>query len=245
LSNFIKNNRTETDQHYSKNIGKSTLKEITLLESIINSLGIKKMLKITGHIKNNKTPPAQGFTMLEVLMGIMMTSAFVAATLQLLAINAMFKVKAEREAQALFWIQEDKELIQANSSTLKSYFEDTLSIPETTHQASHCNNPADPYSASLWRRLTNQPNSATLVGGDSTFLLKQGPVTAATKNIINKPYELRRTYTIEKADPDKLKIDFVVVDLENEQAIAGGSTIQATNIDSVDKVIPEVTYECP
>ncbi|MGK7931990.1 MAG: hypothetical protein AB4041_11235 [Microcystaceae cyanobacterium] len=51
--------------------------------------------------------------MVEVLVSIMITMAFLMGTLQALLINAIFQVQSEREAQATFWIQEDMEKIKA------------------------------------------------------------------------------------------------------------------------------------
>jgi type II secretory pathway pseudopilin PulG len=55
----------------------------------------------------------KGFSLFEVLVSILVTSAFIMGTLQAMAINAFLQVKAERESQANFWIQEDMEQIQA------------------------------------------------------------------------------------------------------------------------------------
>ncbi|MGK7945255.1 MAG: hypothetical protein AB4058_12375 [Microcystaceae cyanobacterium] len=51
--------------------------------------------------------------MIEVLISILATTAFLMGTLQALLINAIYRVRAEREVQATFWVQEDVQKIQA------------------------------------------------------------------------------------------------------------------------------------
>ncbi len=65
------------------------------------------------HVLRGKHPPlADGFTMVEVLVAILVATAFVMGTLQAMVINAIYQVRAEREAQATFWIQQDMEKIK-------------------------------------------------------------------------------------------------------------------------------------
>lgn len=60
----------------------------------------------------------EGFTLFEVLVAILASSAFLMGTLQAMTINAVLQVRAEREAQASFWIQEDLEQAQAIASAM-------------------------------------------------------------------------------------------------------------------------------
>jgi prepilin-type N-terminal cleavage/methylation domain-containing protein len=55
----------------------------------------------------------QGFSLAEVLIAILIASTFLLGALQALALQAVVKVRAERKAQATFWIQKDIESIQA------------------------------------------------------------------------------------------------------------------------------------
>jgi len=55
----------------------------------------------------------QGFSLAEVLIAILIASTFLLGALQAFALQAVMKVRAEREAQATFWIQKDIESIQA------------------------------------------------------------------------------------------------------------------------------------
>ncbi|NJN74706.1 MAG: hypothetical protein HC799_18910 [Limnothrix sp. RL_2_0] len=60
-------------------------------------------------------PQADGFTLIEVLAGILMSTAFVLITTQAIAISAVFRVRAQRESEALMKIQENLEDIKFDS----------------------------------------------------------------------------------------------------------------------------------
>ncbi|MEA5508633.1 prepilin-type N-terminal cleavage/methylation domain-containing protein [Crocosphaera sp. UHCC 0190] len=69
-------------------------------------------------IRQVKPQKNQGFSLLEVLVAILVSSAFLMGTLQAMTINTVMQVKAERQAQAGFWIQEDLEKVQAEASEM-------------------------------------------------------------------------------------------------------------------------------
>lgn len=62
----------------------------------------------------------QGFTMVEVLIAILIATIFVAVTMQMMAIAAMFKVRAQEYAEATAWIQEDLETVKFQASQIGS-----------------------------------------------------------------------------------------------------------------------------
>lgn len=51
--------------------------------------------------------------MFEVLIALMMSFLFLAGTLNAMVISTVFQVKAERQAQASYWIQEDLEEVRS------------------------------------------------------------------------------------------------------------------------------------
>lgn len=59
--------------------------------------------------KLNLTRKQTGFAMIEGLLAILTITLFLTGTLQLIAINTLYKMKNKQEAQASFWIQEDLE----------------------------------------------------------------------------------------------------------------------------------------
>jgi Tfp pilus assembly protein PilV len=56
--------------------------------------------------------------MLEVIIAILTITAFLTGTLQLMAVDALYRVRAKRQAQANFWIQEDFEDVKYIASSL-------------------------------------------------------------------------------------------------------------------------------
>jgi hypothetical protein len=61
-------------------------------------------------------PYSQGFTMVDVLTAILMTTMFFSVSLQTLMVGTIFRVKAQQKQEVNFWIQEDMERIQLIAS---------------------------------------------------------------------------------------------------------------------------------
>lgn len=74
------------------------------------------MLKISRRRFKQLSAGDQGFTMSEVLLAILAAFVFLTGTLQALALQSLIKVRAEREAQATYWIQQDIESVKAIAS---------------------------------------------------------------------------------------------------------------------------------
>lgn len=93
----------------------------------------KLLLNLILH--RSKPKQDQGFSLFEVTIAILVSSAFLMGTLQAMTINAVVQVKSERKAKALFWIQEDIEKLQAAGSAMDlNYIEnsDTLNPANPT-----------------------------------------------------------------------------------------------------------------
>lgn len=71
----------------------------------------------------------QGFTLVEVLVAILITTVFVAVAMQAVVIAAVFKARAKQFSEATNWIQEDVESVR-QQATIVGYT--TLSAPPTT-----------------------------------------------------------------------------------------------------------------
>ncbi|MGA1622646.1 MAG: type IV pilus modification PilV family protein, partial [Synechocystis sp.] len=55
--------------------------------------------------------------MFEVLVALMMSFLFLTGTLNAMVVSAIFQVKAERQAQASYWIQENLEEVRATAAS--------------------------------------------------------------------------------------------------------------------------------
>jgi hypothetical protein len=205
-----------------------------------------KLLSVKGR---NKTPPSQGFTMLEVLMGIMTTTAFVAASLQLITINAMFKVKAERQAQALFWIQDDQESIRSRASFIKPHNSD---IPAGQSSGRENYEPIypfcdptdgnyEPVSIALYRILENDYSTGRLSNLDS----KNDWFPQETRTYFGKAYTMQRRYSIQDSEDKRniLTVEYRVLGSDGK-LLAGGNHTDTSAIDTTDQIIPPEAFNC-
>ena len=171
--------------------------------------------------------------MLEVIIAILTITAFLTGTLQLMAVNALYKVRAERQAKANFWIQEDFEDVKALASSL-----DVNSSPANPNVTKDvCTNIDQGYATALRRQLTNTPLPTTTIPTEQLV---------ATREIVGKEYSLHRTFNItnQSANPHRLRIDYQVQlakgqtanDYRNQENVIARSSVE---------VIPDASFECP
>ena len=164
--------------------------------------------------------------MLEVIIAILTITAFLTGTLQLMAVDALYKVRAERQAQANFWIQEDFEDVKYLASTL----DDSSSYvsPDVCTQG---------YATALRRQLTATPPPTTPIPTEKLV---------ATRTIVGKNYSLFRTFNItnQSANPHRLRIDYrvqlatgqIADDYRNQENVIARSSVE---------VIPDASFKCP
>lgn len=167
--------------------------------------------------------------MLEVIIAILTITAFSTGTLQLMAFTALYKVRAERQAKANFWIQEDFEDVKFLASTL-----DVSSSPNYV-SLDVCTNINQGYATALRRQLTATPLSTTTIPTEQLV---------ATRTIFGKNYSLYRTFNITSANPHRLRIDYQVQlatgqiadDYQNQENVIARSSVE---------VIPNASFKCP
>lgn len=61
----------------------------------------------------------QGFTLIEVLVAILIATSFITVAMQIMAIAAVFKVRAQEFAEATNWIQEDLENVKYEATNFQ------------------------------------------------------------------------------------------------------------------------------
>lgn len=61
----------------------------------------------------------QGFTLVEVLVAILISTVFVAVAMQAIVIAAVLRVRAQEFAEATTWIQEDLETVKTTAASLQ------------------------------------------------------------------------------------------------------------------------------
>jgi prepilin-type N-terminal cleavage/methylation domain-containing protein len=71
-------------------------------------------------LKPKSSKQEQGFTLIEVLVAILIATIFVTVSMQMMVIAAMFKARAQENAEATNWIQEDLENLRYQAANYKS-----------------------------------------------------------------------------------------------------------------------------
>jgi Tfp pilus assembly protein PilV len=170
--------------------------------------------------------------MLEVIIAILTITAFLTGTLQLMAVNALYKVRAERQAKANFWIQEDFESVKALASSL-----DVNSSPANPNVSRDVCTGTEGYATALRRQLTETILTTTLPTSTDQEV--------ATRTIVGKEYTLYRTFEItgQSANPHRLLIDYRVEatdqttkDYPNQEDVIAKSSVE---------VVPDESFKCP
>ena len=154
----------------------------------------KAQLLLWKELLLTSTFPAQGFTMLEVLAALMISFAFLMGALNGITMAVWMQVKAERQAQANYWIQQDLENVKYLAGT----------------QATNTANCTSVFSTSYARELQTQIQSV-IVGSSISYSTSGNTVTTtSTSPLVNKSYQLVRTTSGADSNPQLLTISYTV-----------------------------------
>ena len=192
--------------------------------------------------KLNLTRKQTGFAMIEGLVAILTITLFLTGTLQLIAINTLYKMKNKQEAQASFWIQEDLEEVRS-LATDRDLTATASCYPTNVNQT---------YAYALKLAIQNHDTNADnpLPGSIPKALL----VSNTTQSINAKMYKMVREYSIDFDNdsstidqPTVLKINYRVEDINASSS--SRSRNQDINRDPViatqyAEVIPNGSFNC-
>jgi prepilin-type N-terminal cleavage/methylation domain-containing protein len=128
---------------------------------------------------DGKTEANKGFSLVEVMVGILILLGFVGAAMQTLVASAAIKVKAQERSEATIWIQEDIELIRYQASQL----------PANTALCSATSSTAG-YADALRDNIVGASTTAT-----STTALSK------TSRLGNRSYTVNRTISFKNTSP--------------------------------------------
>lgn len=175
-----------------------------------------------------------GFSLLEVIIAILTITAFLTGTLQLMAVDALYKVRSERQAQANFWIQEDFE--ETKYIALRINVDSNPPNPYVSEDV--CTNINQGYATALRRQLTETPLPTPLPTSPDQEV--------GTRTIVGKNYTLYRTFNItnQSANPHRLRIDYRVELAKDETANNYRNQENVIATSSVE-VITDASFECP
>ena len=159
-----------------------------------------------------------GFTLVEVLVGLLVITGFISTAMQALVTATVFKVKGQELSEATTWIQEDLEMVKFKASRLHY----TVTDP-SKNEGSY------------------EPDDVACKGSKDTgyaSVLKEDleAVDEAKKSAIgNRPYTLTRDVLLPTTAP------YNVLTLEYEVASADDIPIAVTHA----TVIPDASLACP
>ncbi len=134
-----------------------------------------------------------GFTLVEVLVGLLVITGFISTAMQALVTATVFKVKGQELSEATTWIQEDIERVRFEAKRLD--LGEDVNLP-----ACQALNNASGYAARLRDRIdTNAP-----VDTDKLSVIG------------NRPYTLTRTPTLPSDAPfNVLSLEYQVASADN------------------------------
>lgn len=175
-------------------------------------------------IKNKhkfKSPP-EGFTLIEVLAGIITATAFVLITTQAIAISALYRVRAQRESLAWQWIQEDfEEEVKFEASQL-GYLTSRCGVRDND------GNYTAPTSANGYAQAL-----ITSIGGTTTV---ESPV------LLNKAHTATRTLGVKNDAPfTVMTVSYEVRDPDMDTVANPAGKVIA---DFYTEVIPDAAFNC-
>jgi prepilin-type N-terminal cleavage/methylation domain-containing protein len=161
---------------------------------------------------------AAGFALIEVMVAIMVSSIFVAITMQAIVAAAFFRSRAEQFDEGVNWIQEDLESVIKRAGQYET----------------------DIFPRAYSSRCNASSNSDGLPAGfmnDTVAGLGGAEVTVGTKAFGGKSFQLKRSANYERSSDPKLllKVSYEVVPEGGGKAIATTTT----------EVLPYAVLKCP
>ncbi|WP_228016916.1 MULTISPECIES: type IV pilus modification PilV family protein [Synechocystis] len=128
-----------------------------------------------------------GFTMFEVLIALMISFLFLTGTLNTMVMATVMRVKAERQAEAGYWIKEDLERVRSDAAAFSD--------------VSNCPNVGENYSNT--GTMAANDGIPPMVTSTRTILGRNATMTrdvAFSGNVVSLNYRVRNT---EITDADK------------------------------------------
>ena len=149
--------------------------------------------------------PDSGLSMLEVLVAMMVVFLTFMTSLNGLLYAAMFQVKADRQAKAVYWIQQDVENVKslaASASTSIIYTTPPSGITACsgTGDANTCFAGVTAYNNGFARRLEGNLDASSSVTDR----------VVGTQTFFGKSYQMIRNATGDNTNPQVLKVTYTV-----------------------------------
>lgn len=170
----------------------------------------------------------QGFTLIEVIVAMLITSGFLAVCLQMMVLSTAIRVVAQRKIEANKWIQEDIEILLSQTS------EQALPTDRAKCSATNYN---DGYAKALSDRIESFSMAPHRVQGTINYTGHTYP----SSEILGKVFALERFYaSATSTAPHKtLRVEYKVREWN-------GISLASEPIASYSylEVIPDAALEC-
>lgn len=183
----------------------------------------------------------KGFTLVEVLVGILLILTFVGVSTQALVLSTVFKVRGQELSEATTWIQEDLENIRFEASRLNFDLATRTAQDQGIHGARCSSVDATSGYADLLRD--------ELAGAANTSITSEDINRSSA--IGARPYFLRRTLMPSTTPPYNVMEVRYAVYAANEAPGVGGVPGTVTDTDAPDaiatsysEIIPNVSFTC-
>jgi type II secretory pathway pseudopilin PulG len=163
----------------------------------------------------------EGFSLVEVMVGILVLFGFVGAAMQALVASAAIKVKAQERSEATLWIQEDIELIRYRAGQLAA----NPSLCTATRTTGY----ADALRDNIVGASTATTSDTVI---SKTSALNYGNSSAAG----NRTYTVNRTISLKDAAP------YVVMTVSYN--VPSPSNAAQSLSQMYTEVIPDKAFQC-
>lgn len=166
----------------------------------------------------------QGFTLIEVLVGIILTLIFVAVSMQAFVVATAFKVRSQEISEADKWIKADLDSVGTEAKQLDLTIDSDSDGENDTFDVNFATCVAGSSNAGYANRLETQ------------ILASSSNTTNLNSEIGDRPYTLTRTLTpVNIAPYNVLQVEYVVTEDSDSSTVA---TRQS-------EIIPDVSLTCP
>ena len=173
----------------------------------------------------------EGFTILEALVGILITLSFLAVAAQSIAVAAALRVRAQESSDAAGWVKDDRKVIEAQAFNLGGYDEDTGMYIDVPADRCSADMSSTGFAALLQAQADDHPDIASADTEIGT--LDTDPKVSP---IGNRAYTLQRSTFIEADTPHILKVDY--------QVFRGTNSSGEAIFQYRAEIIPGVVFAC-
>jgi Tfp pilus assembly protein PilW len=191
----------------------------------INSKLLLKLIQSRHHMQN------QGFTMVEVLVGLLLTVVFMGVSMQAMVSATAIRVRAQESSESANWVKADLTIITDQAKALGGYNSTagTYSSLDTSRCAA--TTASTGYAALL---QSTADNNSDTTGADSTIGAED--TDPKRSSIGNREYTLRRRTSSTASAPQVLRVQYDVY--------RGTGTATTPIYSNYSEVIPGAALAC-